>query len=164
MGGAVEMASDVYSFGVLMYEVGGSAALDSSIKCMRWATGRVATSSRAGASALECGQRRSASATPAACPGGRGVCNPKPNRPAAQVITGERPKRGCLRLPRVPDECCQQACVLMVQCLSLDPAARPTAADLLRRLERLHSAAGADAATGYDAPPARAHTAPPATG
>ena len=70
-----------------------------------------------------------------------------PPLPARQVITGERPKRGCLRLPRVPDECCQQACVLMVQCLSLDPAARPTAADLLRRLERLHRAAGADAGT-----------------
>lgn len=67
-----------------------------------------------------------------------------------QVITGERPLRGHLRLPRVPEECSQAACNLMMACLSLDPATRPTAGQLLQHLGRLRrsSSAVADADTG----------------
>ena len=71
-----------------------------------------------------------------------------------EVITGERPQRGCLRMPAVPAECSQEACDLMVACLSLDPAARPTAADLLRqltRLKRAESAPAGDAAAALSA-------------
>lgn len=102
-----------------------------------------------------------------------------------EIITGERPQRGQLRMPRVPEECpqvghvglgraaaglgaaraacrsliaaplvectlapaatpsvssahpqapLQDVCDLMVQCLSEDPAQRPTAQQLMRRL------------------------------
>ena len=57
MGGPVQTASDVYSFGVLMYEVGGSAALGSSIKCMRWqwrACARAATGDACACRCLPC--------------------------------------------------------------------------------------------------------------
>lgn len=48
-------------------------------------------------------------------------------------------------MPCVPVECSQEAQDLMVQCLSLDPAARPTAADLLKRLTELKRAESARA-------------------
>jgi serine/threonine protein kinase len=43
-----------------------------------------------------------------------------------EVITGERPQRGSLRAPRVPEECPQEVADLMMECLSLDPSHRPT--------------------------------------
>lgn len=47
---------------------------------------------------------------------------------------GERPVRGDLRLPRVPEECPQEAVDLMLECLQLDPTARPTISQVLHRL------------------------------
>lgn len=54
-----------------------------------------------------------------------------------EIITGERPVRGQLRMPFVTDECPQDACDLMMQCLSLDPAARPTAQQLMHLLSAM---------------------------
>ncbi|KAI7843034.1 hypothetical protein COHA_003366 [Chlorella ohadii] len=52
-----------------------------------------------------------------------------------EIITGERPKRGSLRMPVVPDECPQEMSDLMMECLSLEPSQRPTASQVVRRLE-----------------------------
>ncbi|PRW57729.1 Serine threonine- kinase CTR1 [Chlorella sorokiniana] len=54
-----------------------------------------------------------------------------------EIVTGERPQRGQLRLPRVPEECPQAASDLLLQCLHQDPAQRPTALELMQRLEPL---------------------------
>lgn len=43
-------------------------------------------------------------------------------------------ERGAWRLPRAPDECPKDVVVLIGECLSADPAARPTAAQILARL------------------------------
>ena len=57
-------------------------------------------------------------------------------------MTGEAPQRGSMRLPRVPEECPQAAADLMLECLSPDPAERPTAQQLLQRLEAMLGAPG----------------------
>lgn len=54
-----------------------------------------------------------------------------------EIITGERPLRGNLRLPRVPEECPREAADLTMRCLSQDPSARPTAAQLVQELGML---------------------------
>ncbi|KAL4445436.1 hypothetical protein ABPG77_011261 [Micractinium sp. CCAP 211/92] len=51
-----------------------------------------------------------------------------------EIITGERPVRGQLRMPSVPDEAPQEAVDLMLQCMSLEPAERPTALQAMQRL------------------------------
>ncbi|PRW33966.1 serine threonine- kinase receptor R831 [Chlorella sorokiniana] len=56
-----------------------------------------------------------------------------------QIITGEHPKRGQMRMPRVPEECPQEASDLMVQCMSLDPEQRPTAQQVMQRLAALQN-------------------------
>ncbi|KAL4438479.1 hypothetical protein ABPG77_000127 [Micractinium sp. CCAP 211/92] len=56
-----------------------------------------------------------------------------------EIITGERPKRGNLRLP-TDDECPQAVRELMLRCLSLEPSERPTAADLVLQLRALKQA------------------------
>lgn len=53
------------------------------------------------------------------------------------LCAGERPVRGQLRLPLVPAECPQAVADLLMECLSLDPTARPSAQQLLRRLETM---------------------------
>ncbi|KAL4447908.1 hypothetical protein ABPG75_005127 [Micractinium tetrahymenae] len=50
-----------------------------------------------------------------------------------EIVTGERPVRGALRMPR-PDECPADIADLILACGEPDPAARPTAAEVLRRL------------------------------
>jgi serine/threonine protein kinase len=54
--------------------------------------------------------------------------------PLPQIVTGERPQRGSLRMPRVPEECPQEVSDLIMQCLSEEPCERPTAAQLLKTL------------------------------
>ncbi|KAL4425260.1 hypothetical protein ABPG75_009276 [Micractinium tetrahymenae] len=51
-----------------------------------------------------------------------------------ELITGERPQRGNMRLPRVPEECSQETCDLMLRCLKEDPEARPSAQELMNAL------------------------------
>ncbi|KAI7843630.1 hypothetical protein COHA_002870 [Chlorella ohadii] len=51
-----------------------------------------------------------------------------------EIITGERPQRGQLRRPRVPEECPQAICDLMLQCLNDNPQDRPTAQQLMAQL------------------------------
>ncbi|KAI7836687.1 hypothetical protein COHA_009463 [Chlorella ohadii] len=51
-----------------------------------------------------------------------------------EIVTGQRPARGQLRMPMVPDECPQEVCDLMLECLSDDPAKRPTAQQLVSRI------------------------------
>ncbi|PRW45638.1 serine threonine- kinase receptor R831 [Chlorella sorokiniana] len=51
-----------------------------------------------------------------------------------EIVTGERPQRGSLRMPRVPEECPQEVSDLIMQCLSEEPCERPTAAQLLKTL------------------------------
>jgi len=58
-----------------------------------------------------------------------------------EIITGERPKRGCLRLPQVPQECPQEVSDLMLQCTASDPKARPTTEELVQRLGKLAATA-----------------------
>ncbi len=47
--------------------------------------------------------------------------------------------RGALRLLRVPEECPQEVADLFEECTRPDPAGRPTAGDLVRRLTALGS-------------------------
>lgn len=54
-----------------------------------------------------------------------------------EIITGERPVRGHLRMPHVPEECLQEVAALFMECVQTEPAARPTAASLVQRLEAL---------------------------
>lgn len=54
-----------------------------------------------------------------------------------EIITGERPVRGRLRVPSVPEECPEGAKDLMLQCLSVSPEARPTAQEAMQRLAQL---------------------------
>ncbi|KAL4447910.1 hypothetical protein ABPG75_005129 [Micractinium tetrahymenae] len=56
-----------------------------------------------------------------------------------EIVTGERPVRGALRMPR-PDECPADIADLILACGEPDPAARPTAAEVLRRLRAAGSA------------------------
>ncbi|KAI7842912.1 hypothetical protein COHA_003423 [Chlorella ohadii] len=63
-----------------------------------------------------------------------------------EIITGERPMRGSLRMPRVPEECPQEACDLMMRCLAFEPGERPSAAELLQELARLKRRNSLDAA------------------
>ncbi|KAI7838770.1 hypothetical protein COHA_007387 [Chlorella ohadii] len=53
-----------------------------------------------------------------------------------EIITGERPQRGQLRMPR-DDECPEEVRALMLDCLQQQPAARPTALQVLSRLRAL---------------------------
>lgn len=57
-----------------------------------------------------------------------------------ELITGERPVRGHLRAPLVPDECPQEAADLMAECGAINPAERPTAQQCLRRLQAMLAA------------------------
>eukprot|EP00884_Botryococcus_braunii_P005897 jgi/Botrbrau1/15308/Bobra.0096s0011.1 len=52
-----------------------------------------------------------------------------------ELITGESPKRGCLRPCRVPKECSQEVADLLKRCCSTRSEKRPTAADLMRFME-----------------------------
>lgn len=54
-----------------------------------------------------------------------------------ELMTGERPQRGQLRMPRVPQECSQADCDLLLRCMAQDPAARPSAAEVLAELSAL---------------------------
>eukprot|EP00884_Botryococcus_braunii_P016084 jgi/Botrbrau1/3159/Bobra.0070s0125.2 len=48
-----------------------------------------------------------------------------------EIVTGAVPKRGCMRTPRVPEECSQEVADLITRCCSVHPEERPTAADLM---------------------------------
>ena len=50
-----------------------------------------------------------------------------------EIVTGERPVRGALRMPH-PDECPADIADLILACGEPSPEARPTAAEVLRRL------------------------------
>ncbi|KAL4434077.1 hypothetical protein ABPG75_000518 [Micractinium tetrahymenae] len=70
-----------------------------------------------------------------------------------EIVTGELPQRGKIRMPLVPAECPQLVSDLIMECLSEQPAERPPAAQLLQRLgvmqERPQQAPpGAEAAPG----------------
>lgn len=56
-----------------------------------------------------------------------------------EIVTGERPHRGEMRLPRVPQECPQEVCDLLFQCMALEPSDRPSALALMGRLEELQA-------------------------
>ena len=51
-----------------------------------------------------------------------------------EIVTGERPQRGHMRLPVVPQECPAQVAELIQRCTALDPTQRPTAQQLIREL------------------------------
>ncbi|KAL4437815.1 hypothetical protein ABPG77_005727 [Micractinium sp. CCAP 211/92] len=92
-----------------------------------------------------------------------------------EICTGETPVRGQLRDPRVPEECPAETLDLVYRCLSPDPAARPTATQLVELLQNAPgtpglstevSAVGAALAPaagccsgGFAAPPAAATSA-----
>ena len=54
-----------------------------------------------------------------------------------EIITGMRPVRGHMRSIHVPAECPQDAADLMAACCALDPATRPSARDLMKRLQAM---------------------------
>lgn len=58
-----------------------------------------------------------------------------------EIITGERPQRGRLRSPRVPQECPQDVADLLDRMLSQDPVDRPNAQEVLQELGHLLSSA-----------------------
>lgn len=57
-----------------------------------------------------------------------------------EIITGEQPVRGNLRMPRVPEEASQEAAELMEQCTRLDPEERPSAQEVMKRLHAMLAA------------------------
>lgn len=59
-----------------------------------------------------------------------------------EIITGEKPTRGRLRAPRVPQECPQEVADLMMECMRLEPGQRPTAQQVMQRLRGMHGAKG----------------------
>ena len=78
-------------------------------------------------------------------------------------MTGERPQRGQLRRPRVPEECPQEVSDLLFECVREDPAARPTAGQLVQRLGehlRQHSSSPAEQAARAPVRNAAAITVP----
>lgn len=54
-----------------------------------------------------------------------------------ELFTGERPVRGHMRSPRVPEECPQAAADLMSDCCALDPQQRPDAKEVMLRLRAM---------------------------
>ncbi|KAI7842434.1 hypothetical protein COHA_004073 [Chlorella ohadii] len=54
-----------------------------------------------------------------------------------EIVTGEAPQRGSMRLPRVPEECPQEVADLIERCMQLEVAERPTAQQLMLQLEEL---------------------------
>lgn len=52
-----------------------------------------------------------------------------------EVVTGEMPQRGARRMPRVPQECSAEVLRLIQACNQADPAARPSAAEVVAVLE-----------------------------
>lgn len=70
---------------------------------------------------------------------------PHPTPPAVvlwELITGETPKRGAMRLPEVPSECHQEAADLVTRCMSLEPTDRPTAQQLMQQLAAMKALPG----------------------
>ncbi|KAL4419965.1 hypothetical protein ABPG75_007063 [Micractinium tetrahymenae] len=59
-----------------------------------------------------------------------------------ELITGEAPKRGEMRLPEVPRECPQEAADLITRCMSLEPRDRPTAQQLMQQLAAMKGRKG----------------------
>ncbi|KAL4420111.1 hypothetical protein ABPG77_000282, partial [Micractinium sp. CCAP 211/92] len=59
-----------------------------------------------------------------------------------ELITGETPKRGEMRLPEVPSECPQEAADLVTRCMSLEPSDRPTAQQLMQQLAAMKALPG----------------------
>lgn len=68
-----------------------------------------------------------------------------------EIITGERPVRGHQRQPLVPQECSQEAVDLMADCSALDPAARPSAQQVMQRLHAMLAASRGARVSGVDA-------------
>ena len=54
-----------------------------------------------------------------------------------ELVTGERPQRGQMRLPQVQEECPPEVTDLIQRCAAVDPTARPSAEQLLRELAAL---------------------------
>ncbi|KAL4447629.1 hypothetical protein ABPG75_004848 [Micractinium tetrahymenae] len=54
-----------------------------------------------------------------------------------EIATGELPVRGQMRDPRIPEECPPELDAIISRCLAADPAARPSAKELVQLLERL---------------------------
>ena len=54
-----------------------------------------------------------------------------------EIVTGERPQRGSMRPPAVPQECPAQVADLIQRCTTLDPDQRPTALEVMRELAAL---------------------------
>eukprot|EP00884_Botryococcus_braunii_P016077 jgi/Botrbrau1/3152/Bobra.0070s0118.1 len=53
-----------------------------------------------------------------------------------EIVTGEVSRRGCMREPRVPEECQQDVADLIDRCCTMMPEARPTATDLMSFLAK----------------------------
>ena len=105
LGAPATPAADIYSFGVLLHEVGGQLPVGKqAVAGCRWL--------------LACGP------TSPPC---------RPSLCAVQIITGERPVRGHLRMPRVPEECSQVRRRMRASCAA---AAGPRRQPVLPQLAR----------------------------
>lgn len=113
-------AVDLYSFGVLLWEVSHPSPCPSNT---------------AAAAALHA-HARPATRCPLTC-----GATPFPyRRVRRQIFTGLRPVRAHMPSPSVPGDCTQEAADLMAACCSLDPAARPSAEAVMKRLHAMLAA------------------------
>eukprot|EP00884_Botryococcus_braunii_P003856 jgi/Botrbrau1/13471/Bobra.0082s0070.1 len=56
-----------------------------------------------------------------------------------EIITGESPdrRRGCVRDPRVPEDCCEAAAALYMRCIDPLPECRPSSKEVAEELRRI---------------------------
>ena len=59
-----------------------------------------------------------------------------------EICAGEQPERGRLRDIRVPEECPEEVRQIVLECLETRPSARPTAVQIVERLQRVSRVAG----------------------
>lgn len=137
-------AIDIYSFGVLLWEVSCTPPRPAAAAAAA-APARAAAAGGRLAPAAAC--LRLPFVSPVMLMPAPGLCwrpdpilAPAPPPLGRQIMTGLQPVRAHMPSPAVPADCPQEASDLMAECCSLDPAARPSAKEVMQRLRAMLAA------------------------